>query len=92
LAVKQRRRRRTGSGDVPASRDRYSIIVNGARREAKAHLPQLALYEAQWEAEHADKELNIEVTRQPLLGGQEHVAYRVIRDECGVVLTYTEED
>lgn len=84
------RRRRTKEQIV--TRDRYFIeVVGGARREAKFHLAITALTEAQTAALNAEEEVELRVIRQPLLG-QEHVAYRVVRDEDGAVLTYTEED
>lgn len=72
--------------------DEYRICDNGVCVEAKHHAKLLALIQAQHMLERRDAPGELHVIRKPLLGGREHIAYRVVRDEDGAVLTYPEED
>jgi hypothetical protein len=94
-ATRSRRRK----ADRIVGRDRYYIIDAKypclGEVEARQHAPLLALVQAQDMALRADGPVELHVMRQPLLGGQAHVAYRVVREEDGegwAVLTYAEED
>jgi hypothetical protein len=86
------RRRRRAESRVPASSDEYQLRRNGTSVAAKYNVATLALLQAQQQAEEHDGAVEIRVVRKPLLGGQEHVAFRVVKNEDGDVLTYAEED